>query len=448
MARAKQISLNNTLIDIGSSTKIWNVVNSSSTYSITGHTTPFADMTTALSNGDEIILRMTSDGRLFYLAGKFGTGSEERYSFTYNEATERRVIAIYSNNSVTYATPAGGAPQFHRSTETTYGIGSENYYGHNKVINNLTTASYTEGESLSAYQGKVLNDNKAPTSHASSATTYGVGTSVNYGHLKIANNLSTASFDASAPVALSAYQGKVLNDGLSDKAPTNHQSTTTDYGVGTAAAYGHVKVANNLSTASFDADAPVVLSAYQGKLLYDGKAPKNHKSTTSDYGLGSGTEYGHVKVINNVTTSSYSAGDALAAYQGKVLQDGITAVTPTLPSLATIGKSNQSITSATDTNMGSFTLTAGLWLVVVTARWNTNVTGIRQVWLASSSTGSALNYSSVVSHQAANGAITSEQLTVFLNVTASTTYHIVVRQSSGSALTCNTSYSTCRLGDA
>ena len=284
MAIAKHISLNGTVIDIGGCTEVWNIVESSGTYSITGHSTPYADITNVLNKNGAVILK-DSLNRYFYMAGNFGSGSEERYSFTYNEAAERRVFNIYSNNTIAYNIPAGGAPQFHRSTDTTYGIGSENYYGHNKVINNLTTASYVEGESLSAYQGKVL-------------------------------------------------------------------------------------------------------------------------------------------------------------------QDGIDAVTPTLPSVAAVGKSNQSITSATDTNMGSFTLAKGLWLVTVTARWNANATGVRQVWLASSSTGSALNYSSVVSHQGANGAITSEQLTVFLNVTASTTYYIVVRQSSGSALTCNTQYSTCRLGDA
>ena len=59
---------------------------------------------------------------------------------------------------------------------------------------------------------------KAPNDHASSATTYGVGTSSNYGHLRIADNLSTSSFDSNAPVALSAYRGKVLSDMVAAKA--------------------------------------------------------------------------------------------------------------------------------------------------------------------------------------------------------------------------------------
>lgn len=47
---------------------------------------------------------------------------------------------------------------------------------------------------------------KAPTSHASTATTYGVGTSSNYGHLKVADNLTTTT----SGTALSANQGKQL----------------------------------------------------------------------------------------------------------------------------------------------------------------------------------------------------------------------------------------------
>ena len=48
------------------------------------------------------------------------------------------------------------APIGHASESTTYGQGTETKYGHCKTINNVTSASYVAGESLSAYQGKVL----------------------------------------------------------------------------------------------------------------------------------------------------------------------------------------------------------------------------------------------------------------------------------------------------
>lgn len=52
-----------------------------------------------------------------------------------------------------------------------------------------------------------------------------------------------------------------------------------------------------------------------------GVPPKSHASTTNAYGLGSTSNYGHCKTINNLTTSSHSDGDALSAYQGYVLSE-------------------------------------------------------------------------------------------------------------------------------
>lgn len=46
----------------------------------------------------------------------------------------------------------------HSSPQDVYGKGTPANYGHNKVINNLSSAAYNDGESLAAYQGKVLND--------------------------------------------------------------------------------------------------------------------------------------------------------------------------------------------------------------------------------------------------------------------------------------------------
>ena len=45
---------------------------------------------------------------------------------------------------------------YHASSQDIYGKGTATNYGHNKLVNNLTSASYTDGEALSAYQGAVL----------------------------------------------------------------------------------------------------------------------------------------------------------------------------------------------------------------------------------------------------------------------------------------------------
>lgn len=55
----------------------------------------------------------------------------------------------------------------------------------------------------------------------------------------------------------------------------------------------------------------------------DGKAPKSHASTGTGYGVGSGSNYGHCKTINNLTASKYVNGESLSAYQGAVLKSYI-----------------------------------------------------------------------------------------------------------------------------
>lgn len=62
------------------------------------------------------------------------------------------------------------------------------------------------------------------------------------------------------------------------------------------------------------------------KATVDGKAPTSHASSDTTYGVGTASNYGHCRVINNLTTSSATDGYALQAYQGKVLNDKITAL--------------------------------------------------------------------------------------------------------------------------
>lgn len=86
---------------------------------------------------------------------------------------------------------------------------------------NITFDLYSYNNEWVKLDDLTLNVNDIPPkNHASSATTYGVGTSSNYGHVKVANNLTTSSFSSSGPVVLSAYQGKLLNDNLSNKQDT------------------------------------------------------------------------------------------------------------------------------------------------------------------------------------------------------------------------------------
>lgn len=56
--------------------------------------------------------------------------------------------------------------------------------------------------------------------------------------------------------------------------------------------------------------------------IVDGKAKTNHASTANTYGLGTTSNYGHVKTINGLGQTDHADGTALSAYQGYVLDNG------------------------------------------------------------------------------------------------------------------------------
>ena len=162
---------------------------------------------------------------------------------------------------------------------------------------------------------------KAPTDHASSATTYGKGTSSNYGHVKLsdATNSSSSTSDgvAATPAAVkSAY------DLANGKAPTSHASSATTYGMATSSNYGHVKLSDAFDDPTLDpssgvAATPSAIAALAGDLLalegaIDLKAPTSHASSATTYGKGTSSNYGHVK-LSDATNSSSSTSDGVAA---------------------------------------------------------------------------------------------------------------------------------------
>ena len=136
----------------------------------------------------------------------------------------------------------------------------------NTTVKEIVSAVNEVLTTLNAY--KTSNDSavsgKAPANHASSTTVYGVGSSTNYGHLKLSAAVnSTSGVDgsiAATPSAVKSVQDslntyKTSNDAALStldgaKAPTNHASSATTYGTGTAANYGHVKLSDSTSSTS------------------------------------------------------------------------------------------------------------------------------------------------------------------------------------------------------
>ena len=241
-----------------------------------------------------------------------------------------------------------------------------------------------------------------------------------------------------------------INSLKTGKAIVNHQANDTTYGGATkAGAYGHVTLRDDLTATEYT--TAEALSGYQGavlKGLIDGKAPGNHASAATTYGVGNQSSYGHVKLRDNLTATGYEAGEALSGYQGAVLKAAVDGAKSTLPNVAAAGVSDSNLATGGAANAGSITLTPGLYIIKVTARFSANGTGYRQAWLSTTQTGTAKDFDSIVSVPAVDGAITSIQLTVMASITENTTFYIVVNQNSGSTLTLNTRYSIARLGNS
>lgn len=109
-----------------------------------------------------------------------------------------------------------------------------------------------------------LINGKAPTSHESTATTYGVGSATNYGHVKLYSSTGAATDGA--------IDANTVTNELSGKAPTSHASSTTTYGVGTEGQHGHVKLytsTGNSTDGAMDRNSvTTVLNEKEKAILY------------------------------------------------------------------------------------------------------------------------------------------------------------------------------------
>lgn len=221
----------------------------------------------------------------------------------------------------------GKAPTAHASSATTYGVGDGSNYGHLKLSSQINLVSGIDGGiAATPYAVKVAYDlasGKAPTSHASSETTYGVGNGSNYGHLKLSNATDSSS-NIAGGIAATPLAVKTAYDLAAGKAPTAHASSATTYGVGTDANYGHLKLSSSTSSTSTTSGG-VAATPAAVKAAYDlaaGKAPTAHASTATTYGIGTGSNYGHVKLSDSTSsTSAASAGIAASPAAVKAAYD-------------------------------------------------------------------------------------------------------------------------------
>lgn len=150
---------------------------------------------------------------------------------------------------------------------------------------------------------------RAPTSHASTSTTYGVGTTSNYGHVKLADSydglIDATSGTAATPAGVSA--ALTVGENYTNSQIEAREGTATpliDGGsgaVGTSEKFAHEDHYHPTDTT---------------------RAPNNHLSTSNTYGVGNGTYYGHLRLIDATDMSAAAA----ATYD----DDGGAAATPSM----------------------------------------------------------------------------------------------------------------------
>ena len=141
---------------------------------------------------------------------------------------------------------------------------------------NVIKNTYAKKTELNAY---------APASHASSATTYGVSTSANYGHAKASSTTPKANGTAAVGSETSSF---ARGDHVHPLQTSVANATNAD----------------SATKATQDASGNVITSTYATKTEMNGRAPANHASSATTYGVGDTTNYGHLKVGSNITVSS------------------------------------------------------------------------------------------------------------------------------------------------
>ena len=103
------------------------------------------------------------------------------------------------------------------------------------------------------------------------------------------------------------YTADEIDVKLESATPKSHASADTTYGIGTGSNYGHVKLSDSTSSSSaasagIAASPKAVKDAYDlantAKTTADGKAPTSHASRDVSYGTGDDSYYGHLRLYD------------------------------------------------------------------------------------------------------------------------------------------------------
>ncbi len=258
--------------------------------------------------------------------------------------------------------------------------------------------------------------------------------------MSLANRLDVTT---AGQVALDAAQGPAITALVNGRAPTSHASAATTYGQGNASNFGHVKLTDTYASLVSGANAAGGIGASQNALYnaYVNRAPVSHATSSTTYGQGNASNYGHVKLsdtyaskVTNAAASNGVAASQNALYnayntlknrvdKSKIVHSGA------------ITHENVSVANNTTVNLASFTTVAQTNnLIVFTVSWASNATGYRSIWVSETPTGETLYVASKVIVAAVSGANTQMQLYFTRWSSKAETLYLVGRQNSGSTL--------------
>ena len=274
------------------------------------------------------------DGSTVWNTSTAPTYANSKYTFTISNLSGKTGLTVAVNDIIFYSTYYYIVSAVNTTTvDCTTRISIKGSDASVTIVDNLTSTSSTSA--LSAKQGKALNDNKIETS--SIATSFGSTLSDS----KVASEkLVKNSLDAKQATLVSGTNIKTINNNsLLGSGNINIESGS------------NVDIVTSWESTPSDEK---VASEKLTKNTLDAKAPTSHASSSSTYGLGTTANYGHVKTINGLTQSSHSDGTALSAYQGKVLKDAIDAK----PDSSDIPTKTSDLTN--DSNYISTSSTSGL----------------------------------------------------------------------------------------
>lgn len=154
-----------------------------------------------------------------------------------------------------------------------------------------------------------------PTAHASTATTYGAGSSTNYGHVKLSDATNSTSGVAGGIAATPAAVKAVM-----DAIPAAQVNSDWNATTGVSSILNKPTIPSAQVNANWTATTGVASILNKPSTM----TPTAHASSATTYGIGTSANYGHVKLSDSVTsTSSAASGVAATPAAVKSVMDAI-----------------------------------------------------------------------------------------------------------------------------